>query len=270
MNDRPIGVFDSGLGGLTAVKKLRQVLPGEDIIYLGDTGRVPYGSRSNETIVKYTREDIAFLRRHDIKAIVVACGTVSATALDLVAPDYPLPIYGVVAPAARQAVALTKNKKIGLIGTAASIRSDAYTRHIHALLPGAEVFGKACPLFVPLVENGRIRPGDVVIETVVQEYLSPLKAAGVDTLILGCTHYPLLSSVIGVFMGPDVALVDPGAAAAEAVAEALRAADMLSGKASGSTHYYVTDSSAGFADLASLFLERDVHEAVEQVSLDVL
>ena len=267
MNDRPIGVFDSGLGGLTAVKKLRQVLPGENIIYLGDTGRVPYGTRSKDTIIKYAREDIAFLRRHDIKAIVVACGTVSTTALEAVAPDYPLPILGVVVPAARKAASITKNGKIGLIGTQASIRSGAYDRVIRSCLPSAQVFANPCPLFVPLVEAGRVRPGDVVIETVVAEYLAPLKDAGVDTLILGCTHYPLLSDVIGNFMGPGVSLIDTGAAAAEYVAGQLRAADMLSDRAAGETRYFVTDAPEGFAHLASLFLERDVTEAVEQISL---
>lgn len=268
MNHRPIGVFDSGLGGLTAVKKLRQVLPQEDIIYLGDTGRVPYGNRSRETIIKYTREDIAFLRRHDIKAIVVACGTVSSTALDIVAPDYPLPIFGVVPPAAQKAAALTKNGKIGLIGTTASIRSGAYDRVIRRCLPEAQVFSAACPLFVPLVENGRTKPGDLVIETVVREYLGPLKAAGVDSLILGCTHYPLLSKVIGDFMGPEVALVDPGAATAEHVAARLGELDMLAQQARGISRYFVTDAPEDFARLASIFLERDVTEAVEQVSLD--
>ena len=270
MNHRPIGVFDSGLGGLTAFKRLRQVLPREDIIYLGDTGRVPYGSRSREIIIKYAREDIAFLRRHDIKAIVVACGTVSTTALEVIAPDYPLPVFGVVLPAAQQAAKLTRNGKIGLIGTQASIRSGAYDRHIRACLPQAEIFPAACPLFVPLVENGRIKPGDVVIETIVREYLTPLKSAGVDTLILGCTHYPLLAPVIRAFMGPGVTLIDTGAATAEYVARQLGAADMLSDRSQGSTQYFVTDAPDSFAHLASLFLERDVAEAVTQVSLDAL
>ena len=203
MDDRPIGVFDSGLGGLTTVRELCRLLPEEDIVYFGDTGRVPYGSRSRETIVKYARQDVAFLRTFDLKTIVIACGTVSTTALDVLAAENPIPVLGVVAPAARAAARATRSGSIGLIGTQASIRSGAYERLIRAENPAARVLAQPCPLFVPLVENGRFRPGDVVIETVAAEYLAPLKEAGVDTLVLGCTHYPLLEKVIGA-LGPGV------------------------------------------------------------------
>ena len=269
MDNRPIGVFDSGLGGLTAVKRLMDVLPHEDIIYLGDTGRVPYGGRSKETIIKYARQDIAFLQQFDIKAIVVACGTVSTTALDVIADDYTLPIFGVVEAAAHRAAQVTKNGKIGLIGTAASIRSGAYTRQIQKLLPHAEVIGRACPLFVPLVENGRTAPGDVVIETVAREYLSPMQQAGVDTLILGCTHYPLLRDVIAGIMGPDITLVSSGDEAAGFVAGKLSADGQLNDKSAPGTYsYYVSDSTEDFAALASRFLEKDVEGHVAQISLD--
>ena len=211
MDDRPIGVFDSGLGGLTTVRELCRLLPEEDIVYFGDTGRVPYGSRSRETIVKYARQDVAFLRTFDLKTIVIACGTVSTTALDVLAAENPIPVLGVVAPAARAAARATRSGSIGLIGTQASIRSGAYERLIRAENPAARVLAQPCPLFVPLVENGRFRPGDVVIETVAAEYLAPLREAGVDTLVLGCTHYPLLEKVIGAYMGPEVRLINSGA-----------------------------------------------------------
>ena len=210
MDDRPIGVFDSGLGGLTAVRELCRLLPEEDIVYFGDTGRVPYGSRSRETIVKYAQQDVAFLRTFDLKAIVIACGTVSTTALDVLAAENPMPVLGVVAPAAEAAARATRNGKIGLIGTQATIRSGAYERLIHGENAGARMLSQACPLFVPLVENGRFRPGDVVIETVAAEYLAPLREAGVDTLVLGCTHYPLLEEIIGAYMGPAVRLISAG------------------------------------------------------------
>ena len=188
MDHRPIGVFDSGLGGLTAVRELRRLLPGEDIIYFGDTGRVPYGSRSREILVRYARQDVAFLRTFDLKAIVVACGTVSTTALEVLVRENDIPVWGVVEPAAQAAAQATRNGRVGLIGTQATIRSGAYERQIAQENPAIQVLTGACPLFVPLVENGRFRPGDIVAETVAAEYLAPMREAGVDTLVLGCTH----------------------------------------------------------------------------------
>ena len=270
MDKRPIGVFDSGLGGLTAVRRLRQVLPGEDIVYLGDTSRVPYGSRSLDTIRKYAGQDAAFLMSFDIKALVVACGTVSTTSLPEVAARCgDVPVFGVVEATARAAAQATRNGRVGLIATQASIRSGAYGPAIRRYAPEAEIFDQACPLFVPLVENGRTEPGDIVIETVAREYLAPLREAGVDTLVLGCTHYPLLSRVIGDVMGPGVTLVDSGAATAEAVAETLRAADALSGRDTvGEQRYFVTDSTDGFGKLASMFLGGELRGQVTQVSLE--
>jgi len=269
MDNRPIGVFDSGLGGLTAMATLMQRLPGEDICYLGDTGRVPYGVRSRETIIKYTRQDIAFLLGRDVKAIVVACGTVSAVALEQIRDEYKVPIYGVLEPTVEAALARTKTGKIGIIGTEATINSGAYERLLRAADPNVELISRACPLFVPLVENGRVHPGDVVIETVVAEYLAPIKAAGVDTLILGCTHYPLLEAVIGRFLGPDVALISSGRAAAERVARDLANDNQLRAQKEGGLHrYFVTDSVAGFEKLASLFLQQDVSGDVERVELE--
>lgn len=268
MDRRPIGVFDSGLGGLTAVRELSRLLPGEEIIYFGDTGRVPYGSRSRETITKYARQDVAFLRTFDLKAIVIACGTVSTTALEVLAAENPIPVLGVVAPAAEEAAALTRNGKIGLIGTQASIRTGAYERQIARLAPDAAVSALACPLFVPLVENGRFRPGDKVAEMVAAEYLTPLKEAGVDTLVLGCTHYPLLSAVIGDFMGSGVKLVNTGAACARQVARQMEADGALAGgDGPGVRRYFVSDSVDDFSRLASIFLGEDVAGEVAQVDI---
>ena len=268
MDQKPIGVFDSGLGGLTAVRELRRLLPGEDIVYFGDTGRVPYGSRSKDTIIKYAQQDVAFLRTFDLKAIMIACGTVSTTALDLLSAENPIPILGVVEPAAVAAAGSTRNGKIGLIATQASIRSGAYERYIARENPEAQVFAKACSLFVPLVENGRIHRGDVVIETVVAEYLTPLKEAGVDTLVLGCTHYPLLEEVIGDFMGPDVALISAGGEGARAVARRLTEDDALARREKGSARYFVSDTVDDFARLATAFLREEVAGQVEQVDIE--
>ena len=263
MDNRPIGVFDSGMGGLTAVRELAALLPHEQLIYFGDTGRVPYGGRSRNTIIRYARQDVAFLRSFDLKAIVVACGTVSTTALPILQAEAEgFPIFGVVEPTARQAADATRNGKIGLIATRASIRTGAYQAVITRLRPEAQVSALACPLFVPLVENGRVHRGDVVIETVVKEYLTPLKDAGVDTLILGCTHYPLLEEVIGDFMGPDVTLIDSGAEAAN-----LASTQFDPNEGTGTTQYFVSDDPQGFDQLAELFLQEKVDVGAELVDI---
>ena len=269
MDQRPIGVFDTGLGGLTAVRELTALLPNEQVIYFGDTGRVPYGTRSRDTIIKYARQDVAFLRSFDLKAIVIACGTVSTTALDVLQGENDLPILGVVEPAARRVAEVSRTGRVGLIGTAATIRTGAYERSITTLRPEAEIHAAACPLFVPLVENGRIHPGDVVIETVVAEYLAPIRAAGVDTLVLGCTHYPLLRQVIANFMGPEVALVDTGAEVARDLARRMELTDELTGPGqTGSCRYFVSDDAPGFSQMAAAFLRRDVDGLVTQIQLE--
>ena len=180
MDNRPIGVFDSGLGGLTGVRELRKRLPHEEIIYFGDTGRVPYGSRSPETILQYARQDIRFLLSHDVKFIIAACGTVSSTYPPEEAARLPVPFTGVVGATARAAVDATRNGKVGIIGTAATVRSGSYAAVIKDMKPETEIVARACPMFVPLVENGRYQPGDVVIETVAREYLEPLRQEGLD------------------------------------------------------------------------------------------
>lgn len=258
-DNRAIGVFDSGVGGLTAVRRLREIMPHEHIIYFGDTGRLPYGTRSAQTIVKYTRQDVAFLRQFDLKAIVVACGTVSSVALPIVAPTVPLPMIGVVEPACAAALAATKNGKIGVIATSGTIRSQSYERILHQSNPDLQIFPQACPLFVSLVENGRVHVGDVVIETVVAEYLAPLKQAGIDTLILGCTHYPLLMAVIAQYL-PDVTLIDTGATAAEHTAATIAPSNPTQ---QGSATYYVSDDPALFNQLAPLFLAHALEEQAQ-------
>ena len=269
MDNRPIGVFDSGLGGLTAVKALRRLLPGEDLIYFGDTARVPYGGRSRETLLKYARQDIAFLRSFDLKAVLIACGTVTSTSLDTLRKENDLPVLGVVEPSCREALAVTKNKKIGMIATLASARSGAYERTLKGLDADVQVVSQPCPLFVPLVENGRFRQGDVVIETVAREYLTPLMEAGVDTLILGCTHYPLLKKLIGDFMGDEVRLVDSGKVTAQAAAAALEDLGLLNGKSSGGTaRYFVSDTPENFAELGSIFLGEFAGGPVERIAIE--
>lgn len=268
MDQRPIGVFDSGQGGLTAVREIQSILPSENIIYFGDTSRVPYGGRSAEILLRYARQDVRFLRTFDVKALLVACGTVSTNALPVLAAESDIPILGVVEPACAAAAQVTRNKKVGLIATAASVRSGAYERCLSALDGDIQVYAKACPLFVPLVENGRFRPGDTVIETVAAEYLAPLRATGIDTLILGCTHYPLLSEIIANIMGSGVTLVDSGAAAAQALRRELDGCGLLSQRAQGELTLYASDRPEDFGVLAGQFLRRPLEDAVQHVDIE--
>lgn len=269
MDNRPIGVFDSGLGGLTAVKQLRRLLPEEDIIYFGDTSRLPYGTRSEETIRKYAVSDMNFLLSHNIKRIIVACGTVSAVALDMLRSRYRIPIQGVIDAAVPAAVKATRNQKIGVIGTAASIRSGAYSKQLAACAPQVETVSVACPLLVPLVENGRWDADDIVVRTVLTEYLSTILAAGADTLILGCTHYPLLADAIRVLTGDRLALIDPGAEAAKCLAEQQRAeGTQAAAGRRGELRLYVSDTDDGFSERARTFLEMDIGGIYEQIDIE--
>ncbi|GHU60158.1 hypothetical protein FACS1894171_0460 [Clostridia bacterium] len=218
--------------------------------------------------LKYTRQDIHFLRTFDIKMLVIACGTISTVALELLSGEYDMPIIGVARASSFRAAKATSNGKIGLIGTEASVKSGAYERYISEYNPGARVFSNPCPLFVSLVENGRTKRGDVVIETVTAEYLTPLKEAGVDVLVLGCTHYPLLSQVIGGFMGPEVRLIDSGAEAADYVSGVLMMTEKLAARdRPGTQKYFVSDSVESFVSLASIYLNRDVDGAVNFVDI---
>ncbi len=267
MRNDAIGVFDSGMGGLTAVKELNAILPQENIIYFGDTARIPYGSRSPETIMRYAREDVAFLRQHAVKMIIAACGTVSS-----VVGDRPfvtdLPFTGVVLPAAETACRITKNGKIGIIGTPATVRSGSYEKAIHKLRPEVAVISQACPLFVHLVENGYTDFRNPVTRLVAEEYLEPVRKEGVDTLILGCTHYPVIREVIADLMGPEVQLISSGAEAAKYARRCLEARDLLSDrKEPGENTYYVSDSTEMFIENAGHFLHQDVVGKVFRCSL---
>ncbi len=260
MDKRPIGVFDSGLGGLTAVSELMRMLPGEDIIYLGDTARVPYGTRSESTIVRYTRESIEFLQGFDIKAILMACGTVSSVSLPVVKDEYDLPIIGVVSPAAESAVRATKNGKIGIIGTCATINSRSYEREILSRLPQAEIHTVPCPLFVPLVENGRTDEDDAVLNIIAREYLEPVRAAGVDTLIMGCTHYPIIEKMIGKIMGEGVSLINPGLEAVRNLRDS--GCISMNGNQEGKHRFFVSDDKEGFIKNASKYLGCEIRGRV--------
>lgn len=268
MDNRPIGVFDSGLGGLTVVRQLMRRLPGEDIVYFGDTGRVPYGNRSRETLEKYARQDCRFLLGKNVKRIIAACGTVSSVAPHVLAA-LPVRATGVVEQAADAAVRATLNRKIGVLGTQATIQSGAFERRIWEQLPSAEIFPQACPLFVPLVENGWIGRDDEVTILTARRYLTPLKEAGVDTVILGCTHFPLLAPVIGDVMGESVTLIDSGKAAAEDCERQLRRDGALNGtKKAGELHFYVSDRPQDFTKVASMFLGCEVTGDIHTLDIE--
>ena len=264
MDQRAIGVFDSGLGGLTAVRHLQDLLPNENIIYFGDTGRVPYGTRSRETIRRYTEEDCRLLLERDVKFIIAACGTVSSVAPDLL-ERLPVPAIGVVSPTAQAAVASTRNKRIGILGTAATIRSASFEKAVLALDPTIAVTATPCPLFVSLVESGWIAEDDEVAIPMVRRYLSEVKEAGVDTLILGCTHFPLLAPIIRAELGDNVTLIDSGRETAALCAKVLRETDALADREMGSAQFYVSDQPEGFSRVAEIFLGKSVRETVEMV-----
>ncbi len=268
MDNRPIGVFDSGLGGLTGVRELRHLLPGEDIVYFGDTGRVPYGPRGKDTIIQYTRQDIAFLLSKDVKYILAACGTVSSTFPPEEAQQLPVPFCGVVGATARAAAWSTRNRKIGVMGTPATIRSGSYETLLRRLVPGVEITKQACPMLVPLVENGYIQDGNPVAMLLLEEYLAPMQKAGVDTLILGCTHYPLLKGMIAKLMEPDVTLIDPGKVTAEALKQELSEKGLLAERANGQAHYFVSDDPEGFTAVADVFLGEYGGGPVERIAIE--
>ena len=219
MNDAPIGVFDSGIGGLTVVAAIMRALPNERVVYVGDTARVPYGPKSPETVVRYSRQIASWLLDQQVKAIVIACNTATAHALDVLRHECPVPVIGVVQPGARAAVGASRNARIGVIGTSGTINSGAYHRAIATLSPDATVFGAACPLFVPLVEEGWV--DHPATRLIAETYLHPIRDAHVDTLVLGCTHYPLLAPIIADVVGRDVTLVDSAAETARALRDAL-------------------------------------------------
>lgn len=257
LKNRPIGVFDSGLGGLTAVSELKKVLPNEDIIYLGDTARIPYGTKSRETVLRYAVQDYEFLKKFDVKFLIVACGTASSVMLGESVFD-PRLCTGVIAPAADAAVKSTKSGKIGVIATGASIKIGGYERLILEKMPEAKVYSKACPMFVPLVENGYTSPDCGATMSFAREYLEPLRDEGIDTLILGCTHYPLLSDVIKKVVGEDVRLISSGAEAAVYAKRELEKSGLLTDRSdSGGIKMFCTDSPELFRENAAHFIALD-------------
>lgn len=267
MDNRPIGVFDSGLGGLTVVRQLMHVLPQEQIVYLGDTARVPYGSRSPEIVRKFARQDAYFLAGRNVKYIIIACNTASAQAEPDLVQRLAIPVMGVIEPGATAAVAASRNGHIGVIGTLGTITSGAYQRAITARRPQTQVIAQACPLFVPLVEEG-VQESEAA-SLIARDYLLPFHQNASDSLILGCTHYPVLESVIARTVGPDVQLIDPGIALARALASDLAARGLQAETAGPRKHqYFVTDRSVHFQELAERFLGRSLCATVEQVDLD--
>ncbi len=261
---KAIGVFDSGVGGLTVVKELINQLPQEDIVYFGDIARVPYGIKSRETIIRFSIENMLFLLKQEVKLICVACNTVSSVALPIIQKYFRVPIVGVLSPGAREAVYASQNKKIGVIGTRGTIKSRAYDLEIKQLDPKVKVKAVACPLFVPLAEEGWTQ-GDVPLK-IARTYLAPLKEAGVDTVILGCTHYPLLKPVIKEVMGKNVLLIDSAKQVAIEVKKILAQEGMLNAGARGTQRFYVSDNPEWFGQLAKAFLGREVKN-VEKVTL---
>lgn len=265
MNQAPIGIFDSGIGGLTVARALYERLPHESTIYFGDTARVPYGPKSPDTVRRYSLEILHWLVSQGVKAVVIACNTSTAHALEALQAESPVPVIGVIDPGARAAVATPHQGPIGVIGTAGTIASRAYARAIQKAKPGASVEQRACPLFVPLVEEGWFE--HPAAELIAREYLDPLKQAGVDVLVLGCTHYPLLKPLLQRIMGPDTRLIDSGEETAGVVAGALRTSGLEASSSARASHrFVVSDDEARFRQVGARFIGERLGRA-EVVSL---
>ncbi|MDO5100304.1 MAG: glutamate racemase [Eubacteriales bacterium] len=262
----PIGVFDSGVGGLTVVREMMRRIPGEEIVYFGDTARVPYGNKSPATVTKYADQIVRFLLQQDVKAIVVACNTASAFALEYLQEHYDIPIIGVVEPGARAAVAASRSGRIGVIGTTGTIKSRIYVKHIYNLNPAIQVFGEACQLFVSLVEEGWI--DDEVTEAVARRYLSTLLENDIDSLILGCTHFPLLKDVIARVVGERVDLIDPAIETADTLRLLLTDRELLNPQAQAEGHrFFISDSAKQFRNLADRILPCHI-DKTSQINLE--
>jgi len=267
-NTKPIGVFDSGIGGLTVVKRLSLTLPKENIIYFGDTARVPYGSKSNSTVIEYSIQDTNFLINKDVKAVVVACNTASSVAIPELKKQFDIPIIGMIEPGAAMAIENSINKRIGVIGTRSTISNKAYSREIKSIDSLVDVYEKACPLFVPLAEEGWVKHKATF--KIAEEYLLELKNLDIDTLVLGCTHYPILYEVIREIMGDNVTLIDSGVAAARVVKDEIKKTDLEneSGE-NGVSKFYVSDIPMTFKNIAELFLGKPITD-IKKVNLESL
>ena len=259
----PIGVFDSGVGGLTVAREIMRQIPNESICYFGDTARVPYGSKSKETVTRFSRQIVRFLKTHQVKTIVVACNTASAYALDELEKETDIPIIGVVKPGAKVAAEVTKNGKIGVIATEATIGSQIYTQYIREINGSATIYGKACPLFVPLVEEGLWQ--DPVTDEIARRYLTELIDSGIDTLIMGCTHYPLIRSTIGRIIGTDVTLVNPAYETALELKNMLKDRGLLNEEppklGSNQYQFYVSDAAEKFKQFANSIIKYGILSA---------
>lgn len=267
LRDKPIGIFDSGLGGLTVLKEISRILPNENVVYFGDTARVPYGTKSKETIIKFSVEDADFLMDIDVKMIVAACNTVSSLSLDILTRRYDIPLVGVIKSGARKAAEITHRMKVGVIGTKATISSGIYEKEIKSINPGISVVSASCPLFVPLVEEGRFT--GAITRQIAEEYLLPIKKSSIDVLILGCTHYPLLSPVIQEAAGNKILLVD---SAKETAKEVKRTVDEnkigKTTKGKSVYRFYVSDEPFLFKKIGEKFLGRSI-ENIEKVEIEL-
>lgn len=259
-DERAIGIFDSGLGGLTVAREIINRLPGENIVYFGDTGRIPYGTKSPETIKKYARQAERFLLQQQVKLIVAACGTVSSVAADT-ALELPVPFIEVVSHSVDAAVKATKNKKIGVLATAATVRSGSHKKRILELIPDAVVVENSGTLLVPLVEEGWYDPDDIVLRETVRRYVQPMMDADVDTLILGCTHFPIVAPAISRVMGEKVKLINMGVAATDAVVKCLTECDGFAQRECGVHNFYVSDKATSFRNTASILLGKEIDES---------
>ncbi len=267
-NVSPVGIFDSGIGGLTVVKKISSILPSENIVYFGDTARVPYGTKSNDTVIEYALQDAAYLLTHHVKLIIVACNTASSVALPALRERFDVPVIGMIEPGAKLAVEKSKNGKIGVIGTNATVNNKAYSTELLKYDTRLEIFEKACPLFVPLAEEGWI--DHKATKLIADEYLHGLKEHEIDTLILGCTHYPILSGVIQSSVGNNVELIDSGVAASLVVKNYLEKENLLNPQTgNGKIDFYVSDLSSKFKEIAGRFLGKPVDE-IKKVDVDEL
>jgi glutamate racemase len=254
----PIGVFDSGIGGLTVLRSLLKELPSESFLYFGDTARVPYGNKSPETVLKFSRENVTFLLDEGVKFVVVACNTASAEAVPILQDEFPVPIVGVIEPGVRAAIKMSKSHKIGIIGTPGTIRSEAYQQGIRTLNPSAIVTARACPLFVPLVEEGWTDTH--ITEMIAEEYLGDYRGESIDVLVLGCTHYPLLHDVIGRVLGPDVVLVDSAVETAREVRMRLQADGLENDSDEHELSIYLSDIAPNFREVGERILGRPIHD----------
>jgi glutamate racemase len=260
VKEAAIGIFDSGIGGLTVLQQVARLLPRELLVYLGDTARFPYGTKSPEVVTRYSCENTDFLMERGLKMLVVACNTASAVALETLRARYEVPVVGVIEPGAQEAVRCSKNRRIGVIGTEATIASGAYTQALRVLDPSVEVYTRACPLFVPLVEEGWV--DNEVARATIAIYLSSLKHSGIDTLVLGCTHYPLLKKGIADFLGPQVCLIDSAEETAKVVRSTLSSYGLARRKGNGGASFFVTDIPDRFVKVGARFLGEQVESAV--------